>query len=323
MVRDLYSYFKDNIGDLTEEDKSQIDALFCKLSLERQEGIKGYIKGMYHYKDAKGYKARRDISYLQVKFRKMKAKLKITIYDYFKDENGYISDVDKQVIDVLINRLPKERQEGLNNYIKGYNHTTDDIGALACNDLARLKIWFMKYRKTGVYEKTLYDYFHDEDLTIKDKEIIDILFSQLSLEKQERINKYIKNLYYPQDQNGDKAYNDIITLKRRFQKYKETGKYQRSIYDYFGDEDGFVTELEKQVIDELFLALPKERRCNLQYYLERKNHLCDVKQADRDIDILKTRFNKVLMWQIKKVYLQIYQIKHLQENKGKTLERKK
>ena len=68
------------------------------------------------------------------------------------------------------------------------------------------------------------------------------------------------------------------------------------------------------------MALPKERRCNLQYYLERKNHLCDVKQADRDIDILKTRFNKVLMWQIKKVYLQIYQIKHLQENKGKTLE---
>ena len=163
----------------------------------------------------------------------------------------------------------------------------------------------------------------DGDISSDDEEVIDILFSQLSLERQERINTYIKNLYYSRELEGTKAYNDIMTLKRRFQKYKETGKYQRSIYDYFGDEDGYVTDFEKQVIDQLFLALPLEDQENLNYYLQKKNYLCDVNRARDVIEILRVRFNKVLMFQIKKVYLKVYQIKHLQNLKNTTLERKK
>ena len=55
--KDIYSYFKSIKEDLTEEDRSQIDALFHSLSIERQEGIKGYIEGKYHCSDAIGYKA--------------------------------------------------------------------------------------------------------------------------------------------------------------------------------------------------------------------------------------------------------------------------
>ena len=320
----LYDYFKNDDGDISSEDKKIVDDLFNGLSHERQNGIKGYIKGIYHYNDELGDKARRDISYLQLKFRKIKVKLNLTIYDYFKDENGYISDTDKQALDVLMMRLPSDRQVGLNNYIKGLNHTTDAIGALACNDLVKIKAWFLKYKETGIYEKTIYDYLRDDgDISSEDEEVIDILFSQLSLERQERINTYIKNLYYSRELEGTKAYNDIMTLKRRFQKYKETGKYQRSIYDYFGDADGFVTDFEKQVIDQLFLALPLEDQENLNYYLQKKNYLCDVNRARDVIEILRVRFNKVLMLQIKKVYLKVYQIKHLQNLKNTTLERKK
>ena len=138
-------------------------------------------------------------------------------------------------------------------------------------------------------KKTIYDYFRDDgDISSEDEEVIDILFSQLSLERQERINTYIKNLYYSRELEGTKAYNDIMTLKRRFQKYRETGKYQRSIYDYFSDEDGYVTDFEKQVIDQLFLALPLEDQENLNYYLQKKNYLCDVNRARDVIEILST-----------------------------------
>lgn len=320
----LYDYFKNEDGYISIEDKKIVDDLFHGLSDERQKGITGYIKGRYTYKDAIGNKARRDINYLQIKFRKIKAKLMVTIYDYFKDENGYISEQDKQVIDSLMMRIPIERQVGLHNYIRGLNHTTDTIGAQACNDLVTIKSWFARYRKTGIYEKTIYDYFSDNgSLSEKDKEVIDILFAQLSVEKQEQIKKYVRNLYHPQDPEGSKTYNDIVTLRRRFQKYKETGKYQRSIYDYFGDEFGYVTDFEKQVINQLVLALPQDRRVNLQYYLERKNYLCDTKRAGNDIEILRSRFNKILLLQIKKTYLAIYQIQRLQNKENTTLERKK
>lgn len=77
------------------------------------------------------------------------------------------------------------------------------------------------------------------------------------------------------------------------------------------------------MIDQLFLALPLEDQENLNYYLQKKNYLCDVNRARDVIEILRVRFNKVLMLQIKKVYLKVYQIKHLQNLKNTTLERKK
>ena len=100
-------------------------------------------------------------------------------------------------------------------------------------------------------------------------------------------------------------------------------KESLNVYDYFGDEDGYVTDFEKQVIDQLFLALPLEDQENLNYYLQKKNYLCDVNRARDVIEILRVRFNKVLMFQVKRVYLKVYQIKHLQNLKNTTLERKK
>lgn len=82
----------------------------------------------------------------------------------------------------------------------------------------------LKYKETGIYEKTIYDYLRDDgDISSDDEEVIDILFSQLSLERQERINTYIKNLYYSRELEGTKAYNDIMTLKEDFKNIRRQG----------------------------------------------------------------------------------------------------
>ena len=67
-VKTLYDYFENIEKDLTEEDKKEIDALFYSLSIERQEGINGYVAGKYHNSDAIGRQARVDIRRLKYQF---------------------------------------------------------------------------------------------------------------------------------------------------------------------------------------------------------------------------------------------------------------
>src|SRR5699024_5607598 len=141
-----------------------------------------------------------------------------TLYDYIAGKNEVLSSEDKKVIDYLFNELSLERQEGIKGFINKTYHTTDEVGARAMHDTQLLKAHFKKYKKTGSYEKTLYDYFKndDGDISSEDKKIVDDLFNGLSHERQNGIKGYIKGIYHYNDELGDKARRDISYLQLKF-----------------------------------------------------------------------------------------------------------
>ena len=151
MSRTLYSYFEKIKSELSEENKKVIDTLYSRLSKERQKGIEGYIEGKYHQTDAIGRKASHDIQQLQRKFEKylesgvLDVRMSRTLYSYFEKIKLELSEEDKKAIDTLYSRLSKERQKGIEGYIEGKYHRTNEIGRKAPADILKLQRRFIRY----------------------------------------------------------------------------------------------------------------------------------------------------------------------------------
>ena len=151
MSRTLYSYFEKIKSELSEENKKVIDTLYSRLSKERQKGIEGYIEGKYHQTDAIGRKASSDISLLQKQFKRylesgvLDVRLSRTLYSYFEKIKLELSEEDKKAIDTLYSRLSKERQKGIEGYLEGKYHRTNEIGRKAQADILKLQRRFIRY----------------------------------------------------------------------------------------------------------------------------------------------------------------------------------
>ena len=151
MSRTLYSYFEKIKSELSEENKKVIDTLYSRLSKERQKGIEGYIEGKYHQTDAIGRKASSDISLLQKQFKRylesgvLDVRMSRTLYSYFEKIKLELSEEDKKAIDTLYSRLSKERQKGIEGYIEGKYHRTNEIGRKAPADILKLQRRFIRY----------------------------------------------------------------------------------------------------------------------------------------------------------------------------------
>ena len=149
----LYTYLNNNVAKVTSHDGKRVDELFFKLNLnQRWQVVERLVE-----KEVIDLK---DIGDFEQKYLLLRMK---TLYDYILDKNESLSDENKKVIDYLFNKFPLERQEGIKGFIHKIYHTTDPVGTRAMRDIELLKAHFKKYKKTGVYQKTLYDYFKNDD----------------------------------------------------------------------------------------------------------------------------------------------------------------
>ena len=292
-VKTLYDYFENIEKDLTEEDKKEIDALFYSLSIERQEGINGYVAGKYHNSDAIGRQARVDIRRLKYQFERLQVPRKVkTLYDYFENIEKNLTEEDKKEIDTLFYSLSKERQEGIKGYIEGKYHNSDAVGRKAYSDISLLR---KKFERLQVPRKvkTLYDYFEniEKDLTEEDKKEIDALFYSLSKECQEGINGYIAGKYHNFDAVGRKAYSNINLLRKQF-KHLLVLQKGKTLYDCCQSIKEDLTEKDKNKIDELFHSLSIERQERIKGYIEGKYYCSDAvgRKASDNIQFLKKKF---------------------------------
>ena len=313
--RTLYSYFEKIKSNLSEEDKKVIDTLYVHLSKERQEGIDGYINGLYHQNDEVGRKASNDISMLKGQFKKylINGCLKVkgerrTLYSYFEKIKSNLSAEDRGIIDILYTHLSKERQEGIDGYISGLYHQNDEVGRKASNDISILKRQFKKYLQSGCLNlknepHTLYFYFRmlKSDLSEEDKKVIDTLYAHLSKERQEAIDGYISGLYRYNDNMRRKASNDILILKRQFARYLAKGDLtirskDRSLYSCFEKIKSNLSEEDRRIIDILYNHLSKERQEGIDGYINGLYHQNDEvgRKASNDISTLKRQFKKYL-----------------------------
>ena len=298
-VKTLYDYFENIEKDLTEEDKKEIDALFYSLSIERQEGINGYVAGKYHNSDAIGRQARVDIRRLKYQFERLQVPRKVkTLYDYFENIEKNLTEEDKKEIDTLFYSLSKERQEGIKGYIEGKYHNSDAVGRKASDNIQFLK---KKFRNSEIihttplksYFKDIYSYFKSikEDLTEEDKKLIDALFHSLSKERQERIKGYIEGKYYNSDAVGKKASSDINLLRKQF-KYLQVPQKVKTLYDCFRSDQEELTVEDIRYIDSLLLELPLENQKGILEYLQNK-HLKKsfiARRARFDLGIMQNKF---------------------------------
>ncbi len=228
--REIYTYFQSIKPNLTEEDKKVIDTLFSCLSKKSQEGIEGYIQGIYQRKEPIGKKADSDIQKLKYHFKKYLVTGRISkpfghreIYDCFLSIKPNLTEEDRHKIDALFSALPQESQEGIIGYLKEIYHQKDSIGKRANRDIQVLRENFKKYLRTEDTSKKkdlsnmpkIYSYFISikPKLTTEDKKVIDILFSCLSKEKQQGIKEYVQGI----DEQNSSAYFDIEKLKKQFQ----------------------------------------------------------------------------------------------------------
>ena len=292
-VKTLYDYFENIEKDLTEEDKKEIDALFYSLSIERQEGINGYVAGKYHNSDAIGRQARVDIRRLKYQFERLQVPRKVkTLYDYFENIEKNLTEEDKKEIDTLFYSLSKERQEGIKGYIEGKYHNSDAVGRKAYSDISFLR---KKFERLWIPRKvkTLYDCFRSikEDLTEEDKKEIDALFYSLSKECQEGINGYIAGKYHNFDAVGRKAYSNINLLRKQF-KHLLVLQKGKTLYDCCQSIKEDLTEKDKNKIDELFHSLSIERQERIKGYIEGKYYCSDAvgRKASDNIQFLKKKF---------------------------------
>ena len=306
--RTLYSYFEKIKSNLSEEDKKVIDTLYVHLSKERQEGIDGYINGLYHQNDEVGRKASNDISMLKGQFKKylINGCLKVkgerrTLYSYFEKIKSNLSAEDIGIIDILYTHLSKERQEGIDGYISGLYRYNDNMRRKASNDILILKRQFARYLAKGDLtirskDRSLYSCFEKikSNLSEEDRRIIDILYNHLSKERQEGIDGYINGLYHQNDEVGRKASNDISTLKRQFKKYLESGclnlkNEPHTLYFYFKMLKSDLSEEDKKVIDILYARLSKEKQEEINGYINGLYHQSDEVRKKARIDLLGLR----------------------------------
>ncbi len=306
--RTLYSYFEKIKSNLSAEDRGIIDILYTHLSKERQEGIDGYISGLYHQNDEVGRKASNDISILKRQFKKylQSGCLNLknephTLYFYFRMLKSDLSEEDKKVIDTLYAHLSKERQEAIDGYISGLYRYNDNMRRKASNDILILKRQFARYLAKGDLtirskDRSLYSCFEKikSNLSEEDRRIIDILYNHLSKERQEGIDGYINGLYHQNDEVGRKASNDISTLKRQFKKYLESGclnlkNEPHTLYFYFKMLKSDLSEEDKKVIDILYARLSKEKQEEINGYINGLYHQSDEVRKKARIDLLGLR----------------------------------
>ena len=144
----FYDYFKSIKEDLTVKDKQKIDELFHSLSIERQEGIKGYIAGKYHRTDAVGRKAKNDIYMLRDQFKRLQLPQKgKNFYDYFKSEEEELTVEDIRYIDFLFLEFPLENQRGILEYLQNKHLKNSFIARRARFDLGIMQNKFRDKKK--------------------------------------------------------------------------------------------------------------------------------------------------------------------------------
>lgn len=219
--KDIYFYFKSIQEDLTEADKKKIDELFHSLSLERQEGINGYLAGKYHCSDFVGKKARVDIRILKRQFKRLQLPQKDkTLYDYFRSIKENLTEEDKKKIDELFHSLSIERQEGIKGYIVGKCHQSNDIASRAKKDIMILKKQFKSFQ---IPQRNLYDYFKSdqEELTVEDIHYIDSLLLDLPLENQRGILEYLQNKHLKTSFIARRARFDLGIMQNKFRDRKK------------------------------------------------------------------------------------------------------
>ena len=243
-------------------------------------------------------------NYPKVRAGRVKRK---TVYEYILPKDQPLTEKDKQIIDALFLNLSEERRENIQNYLNGLFLAKDELGKKARGDIYTIKRQFKIYRETGSLErkgkkKTIYEYFviDGRDLTEEDKKIVDTLFSRLSAERRENIEKYLNGLFSSRSELGRKAIGYILTLQYQFKKYQEIGtlgkksKKRTTIYEHFVVDGKSLSEEDKKIIDILFSRLSEERRENIQNYL---NGLFSSrselgKKVFVDIHILQQQFRR-------------------------------
>ena len=243
-------------------------------------------------------------NYPKVRAGRVKRK---TVYEYILPKDQPLTEKDKQIIDALFLNLSEERRENIQNYLNGLFLAKDELGKKARGDIYTIKGQFKIYRETGSLErkgkkKNIYEYFviDGRDLTEEDKKIVDTLFSRLSAERRENIEKYLNGLFSSRSELGRKAIGYILTLQYQFKKYQEIGtlgkksKKRTTIYEHFVVDGKSLSEEDKKIIDILFSRLSEERRENIQNYL---NGLFSSrselgKKVFVDIHILQQQFRR-------------------------------
>ena len=144
--KDIYFYFKSIQEDLTEADKKKIDELFHSLSIERQEGIKGYIVGKCHQSNDIASRAKKDIMILKKQFKSFQIPQR-NLYDYFTSDQEELTVEDIHYIDSLLLDLPLENQRGILEYLQNKHLKTSFIARRARFDLGIMQNKFRDRKK--------------------------------------------------------------------------------------------------------------------------------------------------------------------------------
>lgn len=286
---------------LTPEEKQVVEDLFNNFPIIKKERIKKLLEGTISISSLNGKKALADLNYLENKIKKdrepkRKRKPKTCLEDYFKDEDGFISDPDKEVVKELFNCLSLERQEGILGFIEGIYHETDPIGKKASGDITTLQRRFKRYKEVGIIsgiKKDIYDYFKDEKCFISehDKEVVNILLYRLSSTQQADIKEYIagsKDLVKRRQTAGL-----ILNLQSQFKRYKKIGTLRRyaDLYTYC-NADETLNGADKLIIDYLFFKLAFDKQNKILSYIA-GTYLDKDKKTRASLYQLKVKYNSL------------------------------
>lgn len=224
------------------------------------------------------------------------------LYNYFKKYSVELTDMDKQVINMLFKRLSEERQARIQGYIDGVYHQREKAGRNAAKDLQLLQYQFMKYQETKMSSnEILYRYFSTvkKELTLEDKEVIDALISTLSKDNQQKIIQYIRYKHHQLYPVDEKTYKVASLLKNKFKKYVETSKFPEEykkmvLYQYFASIKENFSEEDKEILNTLLKKISLERRNRIVDYLKGKiSHNSDMnKVVAKDLQLLQRKFEQ-------------------------------
>ena len=204
------------------------------------------------------------------------------LYNYFKKYSVELTDMDKQVINMLFKRLSEERQARIQGYIDGVYHQREKAGRNAAKDLQLLQYQFIK-----------------KELTLEDKEVIDALISTLSKDNQQKIIQYIRYKHHQLYPVDEKTYKVASLLKNKFKKYVETSKFPEEykkmvLYQYFASIKENFSEEDKEILNTLLKKISLERRNRIVDYLKGKiSHTSDMnKVVAKDLQLLQRKFEQ-------------------------------
>ena len=176
-------YFEDLVTEFSEQDRQVVNYLFEHLSLKSQIFIRDAL-----IKEQQPLNMR-DIYLLQNRFLRYKKTgvLKKELVDFVLDENGNISDQDREVVQFLFQSLPMQRQENIQAYLDGKLSFLS-----ASNDVRFFLRRFKKYKEKGLYPELLgRSRIRDKIASEQEKRVFYAFIQLLPDEEQRVVQEYL------------------------------------------------------------------------------------------------------------------------------------